>query len=131
VKNKNFHRQVTAKSGADAILAISAFIVVSFCNCSNSELHVSESLIAGHWLTTQPETTPDIILDNSGNFFMLLKDTTSSDTLHFTYSLKGNTMTIFYSPKLWISRNDIIKLSSDSLVYVRKDDNVVFRYGKK
>ena len=113
------------------VFVIGLFVISTLCCCLASKPKINKSLLAGHWLTTQPETTPNIILDSSQNFLLLLEDTTTSDTLHFTYRLNGNTMTIFNSPKLWISKNDIIKLSSDSLVYQRKGDKAVFRYGKR
>ena len=113
------------------VFVIGLFVISTLYSCMSSKQKIDKSLLAGHWLTTQPETTPNIILDSSQNFLLLLEDTTTSDTLYFTYRLNGNTMTIFNSPKLWISKNDIIKLSSDSLVYQRKGDKAVFRYGKR
>jgi hypothetical protein len=113
------------------VVRISALIAMTIYSCSTKTNQIDKTLLTGHWLTTQLETSPNIVLDERQNFLLLLQDKTSSDTLHFTYRLKGNTMTIFNSPKMWISENDIVKLSSDSLVYQRKGDKAVFRYGRK
>lgn len=74
--------------------------------------------------------TPNIIIDTKQNFFLLLEDSTSSDTLNFTYNLKRNVLTL-YTGKLWVSKNKIVKLSADSLIYVRKGDKEIFYYSRQ
>jgi len=36
-----------------------------------------------------------------------------------------------YTGKLWISKNKIVKLTADSLIYIRKGDKEAFYYGRK
>lgn len=108
-------------------LFLTLFTVVS---CSTSKLLIDKSTLAGHWLTSKPETAPNIIIDNRQNFFLLLEDSTSSDTLNFTYSLKRNVMKL-YTGKLRVSTNKIVKLTADSLVYIREGDHEAFYYRKK
>jgi hypothetical protein len=108
------------------IILFTSTSIGAFYSCSPSETLIDKSQLAGHWLTTDPATGTDIILDGNKNFLLLLEDTSTSDTLHFTYKLKGNVITIFYSRKMWISKNVIIKLTHDSLVYRRRGDNTFF-----
>jgi hypothetical protein len=107
------------------------FLISLTLSCNPTKQIVDKSKFAGHWLAADPETTSSIILDSNGHFLQLLEDSTTSDTLHFTYRLRGNVMTIFVNQHLWASKNQILKLSSDSLVYRRKGDKEVFRYSRK
>jgi hypothetical protein len=61
---------------------------------------------------------------------MLIEGPTVQDTLHFTYQVNDSVITIFSSPAMPISKMLIIKLSKDSLVCKREDNNAIFRYSK-
>jgi hypothetical protein len=104
--------------------------LLTVISCSTSKSSFDKALLAGHWLTSRPETTPDIIIDDKQNLFLLLEDSTSSDTLNFTYSIKRNVMTL-YTGKLWVSKNKIVKLTADTLIYIRNGDKEAFYYGRK
>ena len=79
------------------LVVIIASVTSTLYSCSTSQ-SITKSQLAGHWLTTTPATTSDIILDENWRYLVLLEDTTNSDTLHFTYKLRGKLMTIYYSP---------------------------------
>jgi len=44
--------------------------------------------------------------------------------------MKRNVMTL-YTGKLWVSKNKIVKLTADTLIYIRKGDKEAFYYGRK
>jgi hypothetical protein len=78
----------------------------------------------------QTEITPNIILDSVKNYSMVIEGPTLPDTLQFSYHVNDSVITIFSSPTMPISKMLIIKLSKDSLVCKREDNNAIFRYSK-
>ena len=117
-------RRITTIFGVGYILSI---LILS--SCSNSKSILKRGLLAGYWVTSKP-MTPNIIIDDAKNVFVILEDSTSADTLNFTYTLRGNLITL-YTAKLWMSKNRIVKLDKDSLVYVRVGDKERFYYRRR
>jgi hypothetical protein len=105
--------------------------LITMNSCNIFRKSINKSLFAGHWLTTEPEKNPNIILDSTEHFLLLLEDSESADTMHYKYKLKGDIMTIWLNERLWASKNKITKLTNDSLVYRQRGDKEVFRYGRK
>ena len=103
--------------------------ILILSSCSNSKSIQQRDLLAGYWVTSKP-MTPNIIIDDASNVFVILEDSASADTLSFTYTLKGNLFTL-YTAKLWISKNRIVKLDKDRLVYVRVGDKERFYYRRR
>lgn len=86
---------------------------------------VNSALLVGKWQALI-EPAPDIILDKK-NYFMLLRGSTDTDTLNFTYTLNHRVIIIYWG-KQWMSKNNVIKLTNDSLIYQRKGDKRIFKF---
>jgi hypothetical protein len=121
-------KQNNLKSHLKITIIYAAIFLTS--NSCTTKTEINKSLLAGYWLTTQPEITPNIILDSVKNYSMLIEGPTVQDTLHFTYQVNDSVITIFSSPAMPISKMLIIKLSKDSLVCKREDNNAIFHYSK-
>ena len=104
--------------------------MLSLVSCSFHYSKFDKSLLPGYWITLDNSNlgTDKFIIDN--DLYMILDSGDDIDSIPFTYKLNGNIITI-YKCSHWISKNKIIKLTSDTLIYKRIGDNDVSKYVRK
>lgn len=110
--------------------SILSIILLSLFSCNFRYSNFDKSLLSGYWLTLDSSNlgTDKFIVDN--DLYMILDSGDDIDSILFTYKLNNNIITI-YKGSHWISKNKIIKLTSDTLIYKRIGDNQVSKYVRK
>jgi hypothetical protein len=109
---------------------ILSIILLSLFSCNFRHSNFDKSLLPGYWITLDNSNlgTDKFIVDN--DLYMILDSGDDIDSIPFTYKLNNNIITI-YKGSHWISKNKIIKLTNDTLIYKRVGDNHVSKYVRK
>ena len=93
--------------------------------------HVGEpNLIIGHWKPNSDTVlNPDLYITRD-NYNSVKKYFIASegDTLNFGYKLKGSIFFIYTGNLLLASKNKILKLNNEILIYRRMGDGEIFSY---
>lgn len=106
-------------------------MIAAMISCSSSKNIGDKSLLSGEWITITPQNSPNVTIESSSKLFLLMNtDEATTDTLRFSYRLKGKKLTLFMDDKM-VSVSELKKLTNDSLVYKRERDNEVFSYKRK
>lgn len=105
-------------------------ILLSLFSCRSSKANFDKSLLSGYWSTLDSDSlgTNKIIIDN--HLYMILDSGNEIDSIPFSYKLKNNVLSIYKGFHL-VSKNKIIKLTSDTLIYERVGDNDISKYVRK
>lgn len=109
---------------------ILTIILLSLISCKTNKSNFDKALLSGYWITLDSANlgTDKFIVDN--HLYMILDSGNEIDSIPFSYKLKNNTITI-YKGSYWVSKNKIIKLTSDTLIYERVGDNDISKYVRK
>jgi hypothetical protein len=112
------------------------FFIICFAigSCSSNKNTVRYKLLIGHWKALADTAyTPDlnVTTENYSNYNQTKKYyiTYEGDTIDYWYKLKGNNIILGYG-KFLASKNKILLLTKDSLIYKRDGDGKVFVYLK-
>ncbi len=101
--------------------------------CGTSKAVGDKSLLAGSWITITPENSPNVIIKKDNKLLVLMTEEDKEevvDTLRFNYTLKGEKLALYMDNKL-VSKSKLLKLTTDSLSYLREKDNEIFTYKRK
>lgn len=106
------------------------FLFIFLSSCNSTKLKFDKNMLYGYWITTNNEKTSSDKIINENDFYIILQSEQGIDSVEFNYKIQKEKI-IIYSGQNLVSKNKIIKLTKDSLVYKRIGDNEIFRYKRK
>lgn len=114
-------------------LTLALAVISTTMACGTSKAIGDKSLLTGNWITITPENSPNVIIRKDNKLLVLMTEEDKEevvDTLRFNYTLKGEKLALYMDNKL-VSRSKLLKLTTDSLSYLREKDKEIFTYKRK